>query len=54
MEITNDYAVTSHSAIPNNKAERKTSSTVQIAAFLLVFCDMAEEEGFEPPRPFRV
>jgi hypothetical protein len=23
-------------------------------ANLQVFCDMAEEEGFEPPRPFRV
>ena len=33
---------------PNNKAQRKTSSTVQIAAFLLVFCDMAEEEGLYP------
>jgi hypothetical protein len=53
VEITNVYAVTSHLAIPNNKAQRKTSSTVQIAAFLLVFCDMAEEEGFEPPRPSR-
>lgn len=37
VEITNVYAVTSHLAIPNNRAQRKTSSTVQIAAFLLVF-----------------